>query len=401
MRVDAPRLQSYREVLMDWGRCDRLFRRRTVVALLVFIAALLCSDGVRSARAASPADNRVVTVSYQGSYHGTINYDEADLGTIVSDVSWDFEWTGMLRQLFAPADKVLTVNALTAAETVSQPRMTCTVSFSENPSTGAQTPVGRLLTGTRQPTDKVLIGVQAPIGGEDLISDDPACAGNGVEGAGAEGQQQIQLEVPRPVFDLGMLGSQSQPFNGGWSSSDTISTSTSAFTSTVTFSGGCDATLADFSLRAVASAVQGQAAANQSCGCPNSADDALLQEVDEYVSDYVDLRKNESDVGAQFQQFVKSVRKRGGSETQQLSEVRSHDDEYQKQLRKAYEKDLKALKDADKRWLARAHCPATRSEIKRSVKLAQGNITDRFHTLENFPELAEKAIRDGCGCGGF
>jgi hypothetical protein len=369
--------------------------------VVVVIAALLCWGGVRSARAASPADNRVVTVSYQGSYHGTINYDEADLGTIVSDVSWDFEWTGTLRQLFAPADKVFTVNALTATETVSQPRMTCTVSFSENPATGAQTPVGRLLTGVREPTGKVLIGVQAPIGGEDLISDDPACAGNGVEGAGASSTAQDQLEVPRPVFDLEMLGSQSQPFDGGWSSSDTISTSTSAFSSTVTFGGGCDATLADFSLPAVASAVQGQAAANQSCGCPNSADDALLQEVDEYTSDIVALRKNESDVGKQFRQFVKSVRKGGGSETQQLSEVRSRDDEYQKQLRKAYKKDLKALKDADKRWLARAQCPETRSKIKQRVESAEMDITIHFHTLENLPELAEKAIRDGCGCGGF
>ncbi len=383
---------------MDWGRCDRLFRRWTVVAVLVFIAALLFSG---AARAASPADNRVVTVSYQGSYHGTINYDEADLGTIVSDVSWDFEWTGTLRQLLAPQDKVLTVNALTATETVSQPRMTCTASFSENPATGAQTPVGKLLTASRQPTDKVLIGVQAPIGGQDLISNDPACAGNGVEGAGAEGQQQIQLEVPRPVFNLDMLRSQSQPFNGGWSSSDTISTSTSAFTSTVTFGGGCHASLADFSLPAVASAVQDQAAANQSCGCPNPADDALVQEVDEYTSDIAALRKNESDVGKQFQQFVKSIRKRGGSETQQISDVRSHDDEYQKKLRQAYKKDLKALKDADKRWLARARCPETRSKIKQSVKQAEMDITNRFQTLENFSDLAEKAIRDGCGCGGF
>jgi hypothetical protein len=386
---------------MDWGRCDGLFRRRTVVAVLVFIAALLCSGGVRSARAASSAGNRVVTIGYEGSYHGTVNYDEADLGTIVSDVSWDFEWTGTLRQLFAPEDKVLTVNSVTATETVSQHGTICTASFSENPATGAQTPVGRLLTGVREPTGKVLIGVQAPIGGEDLISDDPACAGNGVEGAGAEGQQQVQLEVPRPIFDLDITRSQSQPFNGSWSASDTISTSTSAFSSTVTFGGGCDASLADFSLPAVASAVQGQAAASQSCGCPNSADDALLQEVNGYTSDIVVLRKNERDVGKQYKEFVKSVRKGGGSETEQLSEVRSHDDEYQKQLREAYEEDLKALKDAEKRWLARAQCPETRSKIKERVESAEMDITGHFDFLENLPELAEKAIRDGCGCGGF
>jgi hypothetical protein len=388
---------------MDRGRCDALFRRRTVVAVHIFVAALLCSGGVRSARAAPPADNQVVTVSYQGSYHGTIDYDEADLGTIVSDVSWDFEWTGTLQQLFAPADKVLTVNSLTASETVSQHGMTCTVSFSENPATGAQTPVGRLLTAFRDPADlsKVVIGVQAPIGGQDLISDDPACVGNGVEGAGASSTGQDQLESPRPMFDLEMSGSQSQPFNGGWSSSDTISTSTSAFSSTVTFGGGCDASLADFSLPAVATAVQAQAAANQSCGCANSADDALLQEVDRYTSDIVVLRKNERDVGKQFRQFVKSVRKQGGSETEQLSEVRSRDDEYQKQLRKAYEKDLKALKGADKRWLARAQCPQTRSKIKQRVESAEMDITGHFDALENLPELAEKAIKDGCGCGGF
>jgi len=227
---------------MDWGRFEGSRRRsagRRATVVLVFVSVVaLWAAGARSARAASPADNRVVTVSYQGTYHGTINYDEADLGTIVSDVSWDFEWTGTLAQLFAPADKVFTVNALTATETVSQHGTTCTASFSENPATGNQTPVGRLLTGVPQPTDKVLIGVQAPIGLEDLISNDPACAGNGVEGAGADGQQQTQLEVPRPLFDLEMLGPQSQPFDGSWSSSDTISTSTSKFESTVTFGGG-------------------------------------------------------------------------------------------------------------------------------------------------------------------
>ena len=91
-------------------------RRRTAVAVLVVIAALVCVDGVRSARATSPAGNPVVSVSYNGSYHGTIDYNEADLGTIVSDVTWDFDWTGTVQELLSPALKVFAVNALTASD---------------------------------------------------------------------------------------------------------------------------------------------------------------------------------------------------------------------------------------------------------------------------------------------
>ena len=224
-------------------------RRRTAVAVLVVIAALVCVDGVRSARATSPAGNPVVSVSYKGSYHGTINYNEADLGTIVSDVTWDFEWTGTVQELLSPALKVFTVNALTASETVSQHGATCTTSFSLNPSTGSGTPVSKILNAYRDPTDvtKIVVGVQAPLGVNDLISGDPSCAGNGVDGAGASSTSQQQLEVPRPLFDLEVLGSQSQPFDGSWSSSDTISTSTSTFSSSVTFSGGCGPALDDFS----------------------------------------------------------------------------------------------------------------------------------------------------------
>jgi hypothetical protein len=260
---DPASWRRYCDALMDRGHCEgsRWFaggHRRKVVAIFVAVAALLCAVRVGSADAASSVDNRVVTVGYQGSYDGTISYDEADLGTVVSHVTWDLAWTGTLQQLLAAVLKTFTVKTLTGTETVSQHGTTCTVSFSPNPSTGPQTPVGRLLNAYRDSADpsKVVIGVQAPVGIRDLISNDPACGGNGADGAG--GPEEQQLFTPRLLFDLDISGAESQPVEGSWSASDTISTSTSKVDSTVTFSGGCDSPLADVASPAVTARAAGK-----------------------------------------------------------------------------------------------------------------------------------------------
>lgn len=215
--------------------------------MFVVVATLLYAGHVRPAVAASSAAGRVVTLRYEGSYDGTVTFDEAELGTVVSHVTWDFDWTGTLHRLLAPALKVFEVNTLTGTETVSQHGMTCTVSFSENPATGTQTPVGRILNAYRDPADpsKVVVRLQAPLGLQDLISDDPTCTGNGADGAGGPGQQ---VEIPTARFDPADSGSQTRRFDGSWSASDTISHSTSRVRSAVTFGGGCDATLDDVPL---------------------------------------------------------------------------------------------------------------------------------------------------------
>jgi lysophospholipase L1-like esterase len=110
--------------------------------------------------------------------------------------------------------------------------MNCSGTLSVSPTTGP----GKILNAYRDSAE-VVIGVHAPIGVSDTISDNQNCAGGGADGAGATTPQQIDLEVPTPHFDLTVRGPQSQRFDGNWSDSDSISTSTSKFSSIVTFSG--------------------------------------------------------------------------------------------------------------------------------------------------------------------
>jgi lysophospholipase L1-like esterase len=212
---------------------------RAVGGLILLGVVLLAAGWASEAGAASSGANRVVTVRYQGSYDGTITYNQASLGTVVSHITWDLQWTGTLRQLLAPTTKVLTVATLTGTATVNQASMNCTVTLSAGPSTGNAPPTGQVLDAYRDSADtsKVVIGVHAPLGVGDTISSDQSCAGGGAEGAGATTPQQIELEVPTPQFDLTIRGSQSQRFDGNWGESDSISTSTSKISSIVTFSG--------------------------------------------------------------------------------------------------------------------------------------------------------------------
>jgi len=210
---------------------------RAVGGLLLLGVVLLATASATAAGAASSNANRVVTVRYQGSYDGTITYDQASLGTVVSHLTWDLQWTGTLRQLFAPSIKALTVATLTGYTTISQTSMNCTLTLSAGPPPGIALPTGQILNASRQPGGMVLIGVHAPLGVDDTISNDQSCGGAGAEGAGATTPQQIELEVPTPTFDLAIRGAQSQRFDGSWNDSDSISTSTSKISSIVTFSG--------------------------------------------------------------------------------------------------------------------------------------------------------------------
>jgi hypothetical protein len=143
-------------------------------------------------------------------------------------------------------------------------------------------------------------------------------------------------------------------------------------------------------------------ATTTSCAiCPNPADDPLLKEVKEHMENQTALKKDMNLAHRRYQALVKSIRANGGRETHQIAEVKDGAHEYEKHLKSAYDEDVKDLESAEKGWLARAKCPATKSEIKHDVADGMNSIKQRFKTDQEAPELAVKAIEDGCECGGF
>ncbi len=141
-------------------------------------------------------------------------------------------------------------------------------------------------------------------------------------------------------------------------------------------------------------------AASASCSvCPNSADDALLKQLDDYI--HPTPHKHETEAINEFKQWVKALRARGGSQAQVIDAVDEHAPEYEKQLRAAYDEDLKDLESAEKDYLARAMCPATRAKIKEEFKAARSRLKSELTGYKQAPDAAVGYIKLNCGCGGY
>lgn len=400
------------------GHLARLVARRWCVALLG-VAILWCL-GLASASTGSAsstsAEATAVTVNWSGTFSSS--YEEPYEGGVMTqaiNLSWTstgaFNYQG--QQVTPSQTTTLQVNG-TMTETDNSPAAptlqdNCTAQLSAKPNV-QYTNLGLMdATVGQNPPDTGLVTASAsvPAGPE---TPSPFIQTNG-SGDCATFHMDTTGALPKgdsAIDWLSKYGEETATFNeeqqpsfsahyGPYSDDQTVGNST--FTAHI--SDTLKVTTTSCSVGTDTAAPEATLATASCAMCPNADDDKLLKEVDHYTSDISELRKNENAVGRQFQQFVKSVRKGGGSEAQQLSDVRSHDDTYEKQLRDAYEKDLEALKDAEKGWLARAKCPETRSKIEDSVAEAEHVITVRFDTFKEFPELGEKAIKDGCGCGGF
>jgi hypothetical protein len=131
--------------------------------------------------------------------------------------------------------------------------------------------------------------------------------------------------------------------------------------------------------------------------CPDPNDDALLADAADYLAS-----SNTFAQGAAFKAFVIGIRKRGGTIDAQIQQVEESRSTWGPRFQAAAERDRAALKAALASWLAAARCPETRSKLQDEATSKADLLEQNANLNKNdVYALAEKAIRDNCGCGGF
>jgi hypothetical protein len=134
---------------------------------------------------------------------------------------------------------------------------------------------------------------------------------------------------------------------------------------------------------------------------PCVADEQLLREIASRTDDRSTFIQHMKAVDNAYRQFVISLRAKGGKTADILAAITAHNPQYEADLRAAYQADRNFIDLTEHDWLARAQCPTTPATIRTATDDIR-NYTDlKKDTYSEAPELAARAVRDNCGCGGF